>query len=114
MPGDANPPVVRDKPYRNMVQCIYDHRAAVRLVFSRIVHFKTKNTKLLGKLLNVKSACLIFDAFSQLLFSIKVCPFHGTCLFEPLSVPRRTQHDRHKRHGCWGMCVFFFFYPRVM
>ncbi|XP_019698026.1 odorant receptor 9a-like isoform X2 [Harpegnathos saltator] len=28
--GDADPPVVRDKTYQNMVRCIYDHKAAIR------------------------------------------------------------------------------------
>ncbi|XP_020285705.1 odorant receptor 9a-like [Pseudomyrmex gracilis] len=41
VPGDANPPVVNDKPYRNMVQCIYDHRAAVS--FARFMELAYSN-----------------------------------------------------------------------
>ncbi|XP_025075182.1 odorant receptor 9a-like [Pogonomyrmex barbatus] len=41
--GDANPPVTKDKAYQNMIQCVHNHRAAIRfanlmeLVYSK--HF---------------------------------------------------------------------------
>ncbi|XP_071574684.1 odorant receptor 13a-like [Temnothorax nylanderi] len=30
--GDVNPPITKDTAYRNMIQCIHDHRAAIRFV----------------------------------------------------------------------------------
>ncbi|KYN26707.1 hypothetical protein ALC57_03933 [Trachymyrmex cornetzi] len=30
--GDVNPPITKDTAYRNMVQCVHDHRAAIRFV----------------------------------------------------------------------------------
>lgn len=30
--GDVNPPIIKDTAYRNMIQCVHDHRAAIRFV----------------------------------------------------------------------------------
>ncbi|KYM86183.1 hypothetical protein ALC53_04150 [Atta colombica] len=30
--SDVNPPIIKDTAYRNMIQCVHDHRAAIRFV----------------------------------------------------------------------------------
>jgi len=30
--SDVNPPIIKDTAYQNMIQCVHDHRAAIRFV----------------------------------------------------------------------------------
>nr|XP_012231794.1 PREDICTED: odorant receptor 9a-like [Linepithema humile] len=34
--GNDNPPIMKDKAYRNMVQCVHDHKAAISITFPSI------------------------------------------------------------------------------